>query len=125
MLHGTQQLFIRAHLTASTTEGEAEQAAERKRAKYANLPVTHDFTPLAIESLGPTNITGMDFLQDLRQRMTEATGDPVKRPTSFNGCPSAPSALTPWPSGGRLNSALQTRTFNAITIGPNARLNIN
>ena len=29
----------------------------------------------------------------------------VKRPTSFNGCLSARSALMPWPSGGRLNSA--------------------
>src|SRR6218665_3895281 len=54
----------------------AEQAAERKCAKYANLPATHDFISLAIESLGPINITGMDFLQDLGQRMTEATGDP-------------------------------------------------
>src|SRR6218665_2206355 len=45
------------HLTASTTGGAAEQAAERKRAKYANLPATHDFIPLAIESL---NITRMD-----------------------------------------------------------------
>src|SRR6218665_865646 len=47
-----------------------------QRAKYANLPATHDFIPLAIESLGPISITGMDFLQDLGQRMTEATGDP-------------------------------------------------
>ena len=63
-------------LTASTTGGTAEQAAERKRAKYANLPATHDFIPLAIESLGPVNITGMEFLEDLGQRMTEAMGDP-------------------------------------------------
>src|SRR6218665_1020206 len=40
----------------------------------------------------------------------------MKRPTCFNGCLSARSALTPWPSGGRLNSALQTRTFNSITV---------
>src|SRR6218665_3494632 len=39
------------HLTAPTAGGAAGQAAERKRAKYANLPATHDFTPLAIESL--------------------------------------------------------------------------
>src|SRR6218665_2758699 len=82
MLHGTQQQFIRTHphnyihLTASTTGETAEQAAERKHAKYANLPATHDFTSLAIKSLGPINITGMEFLQDLGQRMTEATGDP-------------------------------------------------
>jgi len=47
-----------------------------------------------IESLGPINITRMESLQDLGQRMTEATGDPVKRHTSFNGCLSARSALT-------------------------------
>src|SRR6218665_3047698 len=43
--------------------------------KYANLPVTHNFIPLAIESLGTINITGMEFLQDLGQRMTEVTDD--------------------------------------------------
>src|SRR6218665_472326 len=68
--------YVCIHLTASTTGGAAEQAAERKRAKYANLPAAHDFTPLAIESLEPINITGMEFLQDLGQRMTEAIGDP-------------------------------------------------
>src|SRR6218665_2847833 len=64
------------HLTASSTGGAAEQAAESKRTKYENLPATHDFIPLAIESVGPINITGLEFLQDLGQHMlTEATGD--------------------------------------------------
>ena len=100
------------HLTALSTGG----ASERKRTKYANRTATHDFIPLAIESLGPINITGMEFLQDLGQRITERRATPVKRPTCFSGCLSARSTLTPWPSGGRLNSALQTRSFHSITV---------
>ena len=64
------------HLTASTTGGAAEQAAERKLAKYSTLPATHEFVPVAIESLGPINRTGLEFLQELGRRITEATGDP-------------------------------------------------
>src|SRR6218665_974523 len=45
-IHTSASSYI--HLTASMTGGAAEQAAERKRAKYENLPA-HDFTPLAIE----------------------------------------------------------------------------
>src|SRR6218665_3644749 len=68
--------YVCIHVKVSRTGGAAEQAAERKRAKYANLPATRDFTPLAIESLEPINITEVEFLQDLGQRITDATGDP-------------------------------------------------
>ena len=64
------------NLTASTTGGAAEHAAERKMAKYSTLPATHEFVPVAIESLGPINRTGLEFLQELGRRITEATGDP-------------------------------------------------
>ena len=58
----------------------AEQAAERKRSKYSSIPNTHEFMPvhlwaMAIESLFPINDTGLEILQDLGRRMTEATGD--------------------------------------------------
>lgn len=64
------------HLTSTVTGGAAEQAAERKSMKYTSLPATHEFIPVAFESLGPINRTGLEFLQELGRRMTEATGDP-------------------------------------------------
>ena len=64
------------HLTASATGRAAEQAAERKSTKYSTLPATHDFIPVAIESLGPINSTRLAFLQELGRRMTEDTSDP-------------------------------------------------
>src|SRR6218665_2055942 len=43
------------HLTSVAPGGAAEHAGDRKRAKYSNLPATHDFVPVAIESLDPVN----------------------------------------------------------------------
>jgi len=63
------------HLTSTVSGGAAEQEADRKRTKYSSLPTSYEFIPVAIESLGPINHTGLEFLQELGCRMTEATGD--------------------------------------------------
>src|SRR6218665_1402028 len=42
----------------------------------SNLPATHDFVPVAIESLGPVNRTGREFLMELGRRMTTIFCDP-------------------------------------------------
>src|SRR6218665_945457 len=39
------------HLTSVAPGAAAEHAADRKRAKYSNLPATHDFVPVAIVKL--------------------------------------------------------------------------
>src|SRR6218665_435840 len=44
--------------------------------KYQELSNTHVFIPLALETLGPTNTTGMDFISDLARDLTRSTGDP-------------------------------------------------
>ena len=44
--------------------------------KYTDLPETHVFIPLVIESLEP--ITEMEFPQALGQSMSDATCDPVR-----------------------------------------------
>ena len=100
------------HLSAATTGGAAEQAAERKITKYSSLPATHDFIPVAIESLGPINSTGLEFLQELGRRMTELRATNAKRLTSSNACQYARSVLTLWRLGGLLCSTMGTRTFN-------------
>ena len=69
-------------LNTSTTAGAAaEAAATRKQAKYQELSNTHVFIPLALETLGPINNTGMDFISDLARDLTRSTGDP--RESSF------------------------------------------
>jgi hypothetical protein len=53
----------------------AEQAANRKNAKYSQLMSTHLFVPVAFETMGPINTTGMDFIKELGKRITLTTGD--------------------------------------------------
>jgi len=59
----------------------AEQAVVRKTAKYAVLPATHRFVPVAFETLGPVNAKGSEFLSDLGRRVSSVSGD--QRETNF------------------------------------------
>ena len=43
----------------------AEQAAARKRAKYAELPPVNSFMPIAVQALGPTNVAAMELSAEL------------------------------------------------------------
>src|SRR6218665_1962078 len=58
-----------------------ESSRNQKTAKYQELSNTHVFIPLALETLGPINNTGMDFISDLARDLTRSTGDP--RESSF------------------------------------------
>lgn len=53
----------------------AEQAATRKITKYSQLLQTHQFVPIAFETMGPINTTGLDFIKELGRRITLTTGD--------------------------------------------------
>jgi hypothetical protein len=60
----------------SAVQGSASEiAAERKNDKYKTLQHTYEFCPLALETLGPVNTLGREFLSDLGRRLTEVTGD--------------------------------------------------
>src|SRR6218665_4109688 len=48
--------------TAISAGSAAEQAAVRKTAKYALLPATYVFVPIAFKTLGPVNAEGAEFL---------------------------------------------------------------
>ncbi len=67
-----------SYLSSSSqqTGGAAELAAARKEAKYSDLTQRYTFIPIAVETLGAINFTGMNFLSDLGHRLTEVTGDP-------------------------------------------------
>ena len=54
----------------------AEKASLRKMAKYSCLLPTHDFCPIACETMGPINEAGLSLLADLGSRLTSVTGDP-------------------------------------------------
>ena len=72
-----------SHLAA--TRGRAGAAATQagafKTEKYRSLAPSHTFVALAVETFGPFNQEGLDFVSELGRRMTQTTGDP--RETSF------------------------------------------
>ena len=45
---------------------------------YAAIKATHDFVPVAIETLGPINEEGTSFLCEIGERMKGVSGDPRK-----------------------------------------------
>ena len=48
--------------------------AVHKTAKYALLPATHVFVPIAFETLWPVNAEGAEFLSELGRRISSASG---------------------------------------------------
>ena len=67
--------------TSVTAGAAAESADRRKVTKYVEITRTHLFVPVAIESLGPINSSGVDFLSTLGKRLSDKSKDP--RETSF------------------------------------------
>ena len=67
-----------SHLPKTSVIGgaAAETASERKTAKYAGILRTHDFCPVACETLGPINEAGLSLFKALGRRLTTVTGDP-------------------------------------------------
>ena len=59
----------------------ADLAAANKKLKYAALALSYLFVPVAIETLGPINSEGAEFLSDLGSRIASVSGDP--RETTF------------------------------------------
>lgn len=71
------------HRTSVMAGGAAELAAVRKQAKYSDLPSSHTFVPIAIESLGPINQSGFDFISEVGRRISAISGDPRERNQLF------------------------------------------
>jgi len=62
--------------TAATGAGlVADQAADRKRAKYADLRAQYVFQPVSVANLGPFSSSTLDFLRDLGRRISHISGD--------------------------------------------------
>ena len=75
--------LARSHLpdTSRTTGAAAESASKKKVVKYSDISRTHHFVPIAVESLGPINSAGVDFLCTLGKHVSKTSGDP--RETTF------------------------------------------
>jgi hypothetical protein len=71
------------NVSSQRAAGVAELAAERKTVKYSFLPVNFVFQPIAVETMGPLNQTGLDFVCELSRRMQETSGDPRERDFLF------------------------------------------
>jgi len=65
------------YVGASSTSSAAatEQAAYRKSMKYADLPASFQFQPIAVETLGPINDSATDFLDRLRLMISAKTNE--------------------------------------------------
>jgi len=62
-------------VTSVSPGGAAEAAADRKVAKYTQLAATYTFVPIAMETMGPINSDGLQFLSDLGRRISQVSDD--------------------------------------------------
>lgn len=62
-------------VSSNSAGAAAEMAATRKTAKYADLPASYIFQPIALETLGPINSSAADLLTDLGHRICAVSGD--------------------------------------------------
>lgn len=69
------------HLSSISAGKVAERAAELKVAKYSTISVSHEFLPIAFETLGPLNSAAQTFIASLGKRISNVTGD--TRESSF------------------------------------------
>ena len=70
-----------SYVSASSGAGgaAAELAATNKIAKYADLPASYIFQPIALETLGPINRSAVEFLTELGRRISIASGEERER----------------------------------------------
>ena len=63
-------------LAMSEADAIANQAEDRKRAKYAELLVSHHFVPVAIETSGVFGQEVLSFIRELGSCLQAKTGEP-------------------------------------------------
>ena len=69
--------------SSQLTSGVAEMADRRKTDKYAFLPSSYLFQPIAVESVGSFNQSGLDFLSELERRLQNISTDVRERDFLF------------------------------------------
>jgi len=71
------------YTSAHTTGGAADLTASRKEVKYADLPSSYTFQPLAFETPGPLSSSTVVLLTELGPRLSASTGEPRETVTVF------------------------------------------
>ena len=62
---------------SSVTPGSAaEAAAQKKLAKYGNLPASYQFQPIALETQGAINASAVELLHELGRWISLVSGEP-------------------------------------------------
>ena len=64
------------NLATSSAGKVAERAAELKSAKYSGIAASHEFVPIAVETLGPMNSSALKFLSDIGKKLNVVSNDP-------------------------------------------------
>src|SRR6201996_1840013 len=67
-----------SHLSSSSAGRVAERAAELKVAKYSDIAATHEFLPVAFETLRPMNKAAPIFLSFVGKRLSAVSGDDAR-----------------------------------------------
>ena len=69
--------------TSVTAGAAASHASNLKHQKYSALASTHFFVLAAVETFGPWNDEGINFISELGRRITLVTGDPREKSFLF------------------------------------------
>jgi len=70
--------------TAATGMGRvADQAATRESAKYVDFTAACIFQPIAVENMGPTSASALDFISNLGQKISYLSGNDREAQFSF------------------------------------------
>lgn len=78
VIHSLADSYIASYLSPGDA---SELAATRKIEKYVSLPAAYIFQPIAFETLGAINESGISFLRDVGRRLSAVSGD--RRATEF------------------------------------------
>ena len=62
--------------TSCVSDAAAEDSSLRKIAQYTRVRQRYDFVGIAVETLGPMNEDGVNFLLEIGRRLSSVTGDP-------------------------------------------------
>ena len=64
--------------TSQAAGAMAEQAADKKCSKYAELSASYGFQPVALETHGPSSVDTRSLLAELGCKISERTGEPLE-----------------------------------------------
>jgi len=63
-------------VASKSARADAEQAAERKSLKYAELSAAYEFQPVAAETHAPMDKATISFVSELARKISKYSGDP-------------------------------------------------